>query len=115
MIARVQYNDFTGTAAADISDFYANSMDEYIHALSGKYDMNRYHCIGCEFYLAGKDSIGVVFYCRDRENNKVVPMSFNNREFKFKDLYIMFKRLSVVIGERIQEEAQPDEGTIYLD
>ena len=30
MEASVQYNDFTGTAAADISDYYLNSMNEYL-------------------------------------------------------------------------------------
>ena len=114
MIAKVQYNDFTGTAAADISDFYLNSMDEYIHSLSDKYDMSRYHCEGCEFWIAGNEEIGIVFYCYDVQVNKIVPISFN-KSFKFSELFMMFKRLSIVIGRKIQEMPQPKSETIFLD
>ena len=30
MIASVQYNDLRGTAAADVSDFYMNSLKNYL-------------------------------------------------------------------------------------
>lgn len=30
MIASVQYNDLRGTAAADVSDFYMNSLQNYL-------------------------------------------------------------------------------------
>lgn len=114
MIAKVQYNDFTGTAAADVSDFYLNSMDEYIHSLSEKYDMSRYHCEGCEFWLAGKEEIGIVFYCYDVQEKKIVPISLN-KTFKCSDLFLMFKRLSIVIGHNIQDMPQPETETLFLE
>ena len=114
MKAKVQYNDFTGTAAADISDFYFNSMDEYIHSLSEKYDTSRYHCEGCEFWLAGTDELGIVFYCYDVKEKKIVPMSFN-KSFKCSELFAMFKRLSIIIGQNIEKMPQPDTETIFLD
>ena len=114
MIAKVQYNDFTGTAAADVSDFYINSMDEYIRSLSDKYDMSRYHCVGCEFWIAGTDELGIVFYCNDLQEKKVIPLSFN-RSFKINELFNMFKRLSIVIGQHINEMPQPDCETVFLD
>lgn len=114
MKARVQYNDFTGTAAADISDYYFNSIDEYIHSLSENYDTSRYHCEGCEFWVAGTDKLGIVFYCYDILEKRIVPMSFN-KFFKCGELFSMFKRLSIVIGRNIEEMPQPDTETIFLD
>ena len=45
MRASVQYNDFVGSAAADIADAFVNSMDEYLSVKSKKYDKTKYHCI----------------------------------------------------------------------
>jgi hypothetical protein len=41
MKATVQYNDLVGTAAADISDFYNNSLQEYLQKRFPKYDSGR--------------------------------------------------------------------------
>lgn len=114
MIAKVQYNDFVGTAAADISDYYANSMDDFIRSLSDKYDTSRYHCVGCEFWLTGQEEIAVVFYCHDMQEKTVVPFAFN-KSFGLNELCKMFKRLNVIIGQGIQDIPQPECETIFLD
>lgn len=92
---------------------YAN---KYVHScvISEKYDTSRYHCEGCEFLLAGTDELGIVFYCYDVKEKKIVPLSFN-RSFKCRELFAMFKRLSIIIGRNIEEMPQPDNETIFLD
>ena len=37
MIASVQYNDLRGTAAADVSDFYMNSLQNYLTLIPQHY------------------------------------------------------------------------------
>lgn len=41
MKATVQYNDLVGTAAADISDFYNYSLQEYLQKRFPKYDLRK--------------------------------------------------------------------------
>ena len=114
MIAKVQYNDFVGTAAADISDFYANSIDDYIKSLSDRYDTTRFHCVGCEFLLTSKSEITLVFYCNDLRDKTLVPFSFN-KTFELGELCVIFKRLNVIIGQGLQDIPQPECETIFLD
>lgn len=47
MKAYVQYNDFLGTAAADISDY--TTLEKYLNGIN--VDTNRYHPIGLNFIL----------------------------------------------------------------
>lgn len=114
MEANVQYNDFKGTAAADISDQFVNSMDEYLSFKSTKYDKNKYRCIGCELHPYGLNKLDAVFYCKDLTTRQIVPMRFN-QEFSVSELCVMFKRMSIVIGENIAEVEDPAVDDIYLD
>jgi hypothetical protein len=114
MKAKVQYNDWEGTVAADLADQFVNSMDEYLHFKSAKYDKSRYHCIGCEFYPYGIDKLDVIFYCREMKTGKVVPMRFNS-EFDLSELRVMFKRFNVVLGDHIEDVDDPVCDPEYLD
>ena len=51
MKAYVQYNDFLGTAAADISDY--TTLEKYLNGIN--VDTNRYHPIGAKFYTSYGD------------------------------------------------------------
>lgn len=114
MKAKVQYNDWEGTAAADIADEFANSIDEYLRYRFPKYNKSQYHCIGCELQPYGIDKLDIVYYCREIKTGKIVPMR-SNTEFDLKELRVMFKRFNVVIGERIDEVNDSDVETEYLD
>lgn len=114
MRASVQYNDFVGSAAADIADAFVNSMDEYLSVKSKKYDKTKYHCIGCELRPYGIDKLDVEFYCRDMQTRQIVTMRFNS-EFKLSDILVMFKRFAVVMGENIEDVDTPQSETIYLE
>jgi hypothetical protein len=82
--ADVSYNDFRGTAAADISDH-----------------TDRYKPIGVSFYASYEDSFGVSFLCRDAERSTdgkdyIVKMSFEN-DLSKDDFFALFKRFNVVV------------------
>lgn len=57
MKATVQYNDLVGTAAADISDFYNNSLHAYLQKRFPKYASGRFSCIGCDIFLEDRGLI----------------------------------------------------------
>lgn len=108
MKADVQYNDFVGTAAADISDFlgskYGDDLDSF-----GKYfkiDETRFKIIGISIY--GTDSFYISFLCVDNvkstENKEhIVSMSVgieNERDI----LDFLFKRLHIVLHSRFDNK-----------
>lgn len=69
MIANVQYNDLSGTAAADITDFSLNSLEKYLTDHFENYDTQRYFCVGCRLNLGGQISnkVSLKFICLDKE------------------------------------------------
>lgn len=114
MKAEVQYNDYIGTAAADIADEFVGSMDEYLSIKSRRFCKANYHCIGCELRPYGTDKLDAEFYCRDLKTGQIVPMRFN-QPFNLSDLLVMFKRFAIVMGENIEDVEAPQSETVYLD
>lgn len=122
MKADVQYNDFVGTAAADISDFlgskYGDDLDSF-----GKYfkiDETRFKVIGVSIY--GPDSLSISFLCVDKIKSKsdkehIVSMSINIENEK-DILEFLFKRLHIVLYSRIDNKYPTldyDEEVSYSD
>ena len=101
MKASVQYNDLIGTSAADVSDFYGNSLQIYLKATFPKYDSERYRCDGCSIFTSdSSDKANVRFVCYDTQEDKYVyfePL----KEYFLKDIVNMFKRFSIIIGKGI--------------
>lgn len=114
MKATVQYNDYLGTAAADIADEFVNSMDEYLAIRSKHFCKDKYHCVGCELRPYGINKLDVEFYCRDLKTGQIVPMRFT-QQFDLTELLVIFKRFTVVIGEQIDGVEAPQTDTVYLD
>ena len=114
MKANVQYNDLTGTVAADIADEFVNSLDEYLSIKSKLFSKAKFHCIGCELRPYNMETLDVEFYCRDLKTGQIVPMRFN-QPFKLSELFEMFKRVVVVLGENIEDVETPQAETVYLD
>ena len=114
MKATVQYNDLVGTAAADISDFYNNSLQEYLQKRFPKYDSRRFSCVGCDVFFGGQGAnLGIItFICLDKVENKYVRMRSQN-EWTVEEVISVFKRLSIVIGKGIHEIET--DGSIVLD
>lgn len=103
MKASVQYNDLKGTAAADISDFYQNSLQNYLVKSYEQYDGDRYNCCGCTIFVSGQHEHSqgnIEFICKDTVEDKYVkfcPM----RKISLDEIFSLFKRFEVVIGEHI--------------
>ena len=115
MIASTQYNDLRGTAAADVSDFYMNSLQNYLEKTYEKYDGTRYFCTGFTMWATDSGSkVNVCFVCYDKNESKNVIFE-PIKEYTFEETFALFKRFNVVIGTDISEVEVPDEDRFYLD
>lgn len=123
MQAHVQYNDFVGTAAADISDYLGSKYHSDDLDSIGKYfqiDETRFRVIGISFYST--EDFYISLLCVDRqkstsEKEHIVDMSINNVDEKG-ILALLFKRLQIVLHSRFGEEYQElnsDEEVNYED
>lgn len=102
MIASVQYNDLRGTAAADVSDFFKNSLQEYLSTTFEKYDSERYFCNGCTMFVGEIDRAYLHFICYDKTERKYVKIT-PGKEYSLGEAFLLFKRFEVVIGVDINE------------
>lgn len=102
MKAKVQYDDLVGTAAADISDYYMNSLNEYLTKKYSNFDGKKYYCIGCEFYTSYGQYPSVRFICRDIKNNTYHQFQLE-QDISLVEFFELFKRFSMVIGQGIGE------------
>lgn len=107
MKANVQYNDLCGTAAADVSDFYHNSLQTYLTDSYKSYDRERYYCIGITMWASDcSKTVNVGFVCRDNKEEKYVK--FVPEDYTFDRLFELFKRFNVVMGSDIENVAVND-------
>ena len=116
MIASVQYNDLRGTAAADVSDFYMNSLQNYLIEKFKQYDSNRYVCKGCTLWIGGQNAkphITVSYICWDRHQHKYVRF-YPSTDLTFEEIFSMFKRFEVVMGTDINEIEVNEDDTLDL-
>lgn len=102
MIASVQYNDLRGTAAADVSDFLNNSLQNYLVATYKSYDGQRYFCNGCTMWISNSGSVALCFICYDKEDGKYLRF-LPERDYTYQEAFDLFKRFEVVIGVDINE------------
>lgn len=115
MKASVQYNDLVGTSAADVSDFHQTSLQNYLVKSYDQYDGDRYDCKGCTIWISGQQEIpqgNIAFVCFDNVENKYVKFC-PETDFSLDDIFSLFKRFEVVIGNNI-EDIEVD-GEDYLD
>lgn len=114
MIADVQYNDLRGTAAADVSDFYMNSLQNYLEVTYKSYNAERYFCIGCTIWASDSGNrVYVNFVCYDKQNGKHVIFE-PGREYSFEETFSLFKRFNVVMGADINEVQVSDDDIFQL-
>ena len=98
MKAETQYNDFTGTAAADISDH--SSLNDFLEAQG--VDIKRYEAVGANFYHGYSDFFHCSIICidqqkSDKETPHLVSIDFE-KEFSHKEFFDLFKRFDVVVS-----------------
>lgn len=102
MIASVQYNDLRGTAAADVSDFLNNSLQNYLVSTYDSYDGDKYFCNGCTMWISNDGTVTLCFICYDKEEGKYLRF-LPNRDYLYQEAFDLFKRFEVVIGVDINE------------
>lgn len=115
MKASVQYNDLLGTSAADVSDFYQSSLQNYLVQTYDQYDRQRYVCEGCSIWISGQQEIpsgNIEFVCYDKVEGKYVKFC-PKADLSINDIFSLFKRFEVVLGNKI-EDIEVD-GEDYLD
>lgn len=108
MKADVQYNDFLGTAAADISDSLGSRYGDNLESF-GKYfelDENRFKVIGISIY--GRSNFYISLLCVDKQRSSeekeyIVSMSMNV-ENDTEILKLLFKRFHVVLHSKFDNK-----------
>lgn len=110
--ATTQYNDFVGTAAADISDF--QHLEDYLSA--NGVDIEKYQVIGIEFYASYSEFISVRFICEDKESQEIKTIGFEKNITKDEFLNF-FKRFNVIVTKKHIdiEGREMDDNTIMID
>lgn len=104
MKADVQYNDFIGTAAADISDGLGGIGGDNLETI-GRYfnlDENRFKIVALS--ISGRKEFGISLICVDKQRSteskehivKIICNTRNEEDI----LSILFKRLNIVIHDR---------------
>lgn len=100
MKATVQYNDFIGTAAADISDH--TDLNKFL--ASRGIEIDRYEAIGASFYSGYSDFFSASIICIDRqqstESNKFISKISFEDELDRDEFFNLFKRFNVVISTK---------------
>ncbi|MDN3582420.1 hypothetical protein [Mucilaginibacter flavus] len=108
MKADVQYNDFKGTAAADISDFLGSKFGDNLESF-GRYfklDLERFKVIGISIY--GTENFYISLFCVDKQKSTTVKEHIVSMSIDVDDkkeiLDFLFKRLHVVLHSRFDEK-----------
>lgn len=94
MQASVQYNDFYGTAAADISDH--TSLEKFLKKKGVNTD--KYKPIGAKFFSGYNEYFGMSIICTNSEKsapNNIISIDFD--ELNKDDFFKLFKRFEVII------------------
>ena len=94
MKASVQYNDYRGTVAADMSDY--TFLSDYLKGRG--VDVERYEPIGVRFYSGYSEFVSVDFICIDHqlEERKAVTLKFE-KGLSFTEFLDLFKRLEIIL------------------
>lgn len=114
MKAEVQYNDFIGTAAADMSDWI--KLDDYLTKKG--IDTKRYEPIGAKFFRS-ESYFSASIICNDKQSeipNKAVQISFE-KGLDQEEFFNLFKRFDVIVTKQFgnYQDWELDEDTIMID
>lgn len=121
MKASVQYNDFVGTSAADISDALSQYSGDNLESIADYFGLNktRFKIIGVSIY--GTENFMISLICIDNEKstqqkNHLVSIAVEIDEEN--PLSVLFKRLNFVIHNQFDVEAtnlEIDEEASFTD
>ena len=107
MKTSVQYNDFTGSVSADLSDFFqatsANGLDKVAEYF--KLDVHRFNLVGLSIY--GTDELGLSLRCVDLkkstdEKEFIVDLRTDLKGYNVLDF--LFKRLHISLHSKYDKK-----------
>ncbi len=122
MKADVQYNDFIGTAAADISDYLGSNFGDRLKSFGKffKIDEERFTVIGISIF--GTDRFFISLLCVDKDRTTSQKEHIVSIHIDVEDereiLDILFKRLHIVLHskfDRKYKDMDYDESINYRD
>ncbi len=100
MKANAQYNDFTGTSAADSSDHL--TLNDFLK--SRNVDVVRYEPIGASFYHGYSDFFTAYIICIDNhksdENQPYLVNMHFEKELSATEFFNLFKRFHVIVTKK---------------
>lgn len=96
--ASVQYNDFKGSSAADISDF--SSLEDFARIFG--IDTTKFIPRGISLYCNYDHFVSVSVICEDVKRKKKL-ISISLPEMPISDFLNQFKRLHVILFERFYQ------------
>lgn len=105
MKASVQYNDYSGTAAADRSDYLETHICELaeiiIKAFEIPVEAEDYEYVGLSVYGIDVEDVSATFYFRDKESKEVVK--YFKASVPMQSVLNLFKRFEFQIGEHLED------------
>lgn len=115
MKASVQYDDYVGTAAADISDY--TSLIDVLNEWG--VDTERYYPVGITFYSGTGGFITFSILCEDKLENpgKVVKISYDKEPgYSISDIMNLFKRFQVIVTTKgLKDRELIDEPVVRIE
>ncbi len=122
MKADVQYNDFIGTAAADISDYLGSNFGDRLKSFGKffKIDEERFTVIGISIFGTERFFISLLCVDKDRTTSQkehIVSIHIDVEDER-EILDILFKRLHIVLHskfDRKYKDMDYDESINYRD
>lgn len=101
MKASVQYNDFTGTAAADISDFLSKVGGDKLKSIGKHFGLNEDRFDVIAISVNGVEEFSVALICIDKQKSTEEKEHIVKIDLEIEDpkviLDILFKRLEFIL------------------
>ena len=92
---------------------FCMTMQNYLVTHFEQFNAKRYQCKGCRIYISNGKEASLDFICLDKmENNFIVVKQTN--EMTIEQIFALFKRFNIVIGENIKEMELNDEDCLVL-
>lgn len=113
MRANVQYNDYTGTTAADRCDLFCELPDQMCQTIFDWFDIGLdgvdYLFVGISVYTTKVESAHVTLFFENQETKNLVKVVRSN--VSFQTILNLFKRFEFQVGLHLEDidEAQVEE------
>ena len=110
MKAKVQYNDFCGTTAADRSDYLVTYCEDETSHIAKNFSLpieaDNYRFVGLSVYGTLVDDMYVSFIFKEKTTNKYVKCCKDS--VKMESILSLFKRFNFQVGSHLENIREED-------